>query len=345
MNYWSGFITVFLLGAVLCLGIPLLIRRRANSPAVKKVAENMALILFSLLVTLMAAEFYFKVFFAQTDNRTFTLASKNWFERYWALNSAGYRDIEWTPAMLQRRKILVSGDSFAAGQGIENIDDRFSNLLGQKLGPDYLVMNIAHPGYSTYDEIKRLQGFPFKPQILIHQYFINDIRHAAEEQHVKLPDLKIEPSPLIAPLVNNSYAFNFIYWRAILFGPKVWQGDNLAWLKMVYSDPGVWWVHQQELQMLSDGATSEGVQLIVVVFPILTDVEGSRDLTDQVVSWFRAKNVPVLDVAELVDNLPPEQLVVSSIDAHPSPWLHARVSEALYQIIEQLPSQPQTRNE
>jgi hypothetical protein len=129
---------------------------------------------------------------------------------------------------------------------------------------------------------------------------------------------------------------NFIYWRGTLLGPQVWQGDEMTWLKMVYHDPDTWWIHQQELLTLTDGAAAEKIPLVVVIFPVLVNVAESREMSSQVASWFRERNVAVLDVAELVEGVPPEQLVVSKLDAHPSEWLHAQVAEALHEMVLQL---------
>jgi hypothetical protein len=224
LTYWLGYTFIFFLGLGIGLGF-LLAVPRLSLVCVKKILEGLGLAWLAFFLTFMVAEFYFKEFFAQTENRNFTLASRNWFERYWSANSLGYRDVEWSPEDLQtKRKLLVSGDSFAAGQGIENLEDRFSNRLGQKLGADYLVMNIAYPGHSTKEEIERLKGFPYKPEILIHQYYINDIRYAAERRNVISTPPDTDPWPVLQPLVENSYALNFIYWRCVLLGPRQWQG-------------------------------------------------------------------------------------------------------------------------
>jgi hypothetical protein len=286
----------------------------------------------------MAAEIFFKVFFAQTDGFSQTLAHRNWFQRYWIINSLGYRDVEWQPEDLSNRtKIAVLGDSFAAGYGIERIEDRFSNILGEKLGDDYLVMNLAVPAVSTQQEIERITNFPYKPDILILQYYINDIRHAAEERNSIFDLPKVTPPPLLEPLVENSYAINFFYWRSVSLGPQAWQNSYLAWLKGAYNDPDIWWLHQQELLTIYQGAASERVRLIVVVFPGLTDIEGSRELTSKVVNLFEERGVPTLDVAELIgDDVPIKRLVVNPWDAHPSKWVHQLVAERLYELVVQL---------
>ncbi|MBI1879242.1 MAG: SGNH/GDSL hydrolase family protein [Chloroflexi bacterium] len=336
MIYWLVYSLILILGIALGGGLLLAIQRLSKGPAwVTKLLPNVIVSLMTVFLTFMAAEVIFKVFFAQSDGWNQTLASHNWFERYWVKNSLGYRDVEWSEEDLRnKKKILVVGDSFAAGQGIENVEDRFSNLLGHKLGSDYLVMNVAWPGLSTTEEIENLKGFRYKPEILIWQYFINDIRYTAHERNVKAPDPNIDPWPIFEPLVSNSYVVNFIYWRVMRLKPNIiGEMNNMDWLKRAYNDPGVWWTHQQELLSVYEGAASEQVKLIVVVFPDLVDVEGSQEITAKVVNLFKERGVPTLDVTELVKDVPTPQLIVNSVDPHPNEWVHRQVADKLYELI------------
>jgi hypothetical protein len=335
MSYWIVYFIVLILGFILGFGLLFVAHRYLKqSSAMQKLVQNITLSLLTLFFILMISEIFFKVFFAQSDAWNQTLASQNWFKRYWATNSMGYRDVEWSEADLHNKKrILVLGDSFAAGHGIENIEDRFSDQLGAKLGDDYLVMNIAASGISTKEEIDRVTGFPYKPEIFILQYFINDIRYAANEQGFIPDDPSVNPPAFLKPLVDNSYVINFISWHAIRLLPGPWQADDFIWLNKVYNDPNVWWFHQQELLTIYEGARSEQVQLIVVIFPSLTDVDRSSRLTAKVIDFFKSHQVPVLDVAPLVQDIPLEQRIVSSLDAHPSVLVHHRVAEALYEMV------------
>ncbi len=338
MNYWIIYTIILVGGITLGIGILVSINRYCkNSSFFSKIGQNITVSLLTIFITLMLAEIFFKVFFAQSDGWNQTLASQNWFKRYWLTNSMGYRDVEWSEEDLRhKRKILVLGDSFAAGQGIENIEDRFSNILAAKLGGDYLVMNISTPALSTKEEIERVKGFPYKPEILILQYFLNDIRTAAHQRGVISNAPNLEPWPILKPLVDNSYAVNFIYWRAVRMKPRPWQADDFIWLKTAYNDPEIWWLHQQELLAIYEGAASEKVKLIVVVFPSMNDVERSKELTAKVVDFFEDRQVPVLDAVELVENVPVKQLVVNSLDAHPSEWVHEQVANKLYDMVIEL---------
>lgn len=82
-----------------------------------------------------------------------------------------------------------------------------------------------------------------------------------------------------------------------------------------------------------NAAASENIKLVVVVFPSMLDIARSREITDKVVAFFEDRQTPVLDVADMLQGLPPDQLVASPMDAHPNEWVHQQVAEKLYELI------------
>jgi hypothetical protein len=51
---------------------------------------------------------------------------------------------------------------------------------------------------------------------------------------------------------------------------------------------------------------------------------------------FRERGVPTLDVVELIQDMPVNELVASPVDSHPSERVHSLVAEALYEMINHL---------
>ena len=175
MTYWFGYFLIFIggLGGLIWLVIYL---RRRTSP--HPILQNMTLALLAVFITVMGLEFYFKVFFAQSDSIT-TLANRNWNERYFddTLNSLGYRDKEWTDDMVAGKiKVMVVGDSFVEGTGIEYLEDRFPDRLGQMLGSDYIVLNLGKRGAHTGQELEAVLDYPYTPDILILSYFYSILK-------------------------------------------------------------------------------------------------------------------------------------------------------------------------
>ncbi|MFN8459550.1 MAG: SGNH/GDSL hydrolase family protein [Anaerolineae bacterium] len=335
--YWFVFFTLAGLVVSLALNVAWFFRAGWKNPGSRwrRAAQNLALLIFTGLVTLLLLELFFKLFFAQSDGFNYTLASKNWFEWYWRKNSLDYRDIEWTPEMVEgRTKVMVLGDSFVAGYGIENEADRFSNLLGQQLGADYAVMNVGQLGASTKDEIENALQYPYPPDIVILSFYLNDIMDTAQDLGFKRPPAQTHgPFP-----VDYSYALNFLYWRVYRLGPQEWNNDYWTWLLSLYQKPEVWQLYRQQLLQIADYVQQRQGRLIVVVFPNLMAVEESRPVTAQVSRLFAERGVPVLDVTDLVARRPAAELIASPVDSHPNELVHRLVAERLYPLV--LHSQP-----
>ncbi|MEM7344610.1 MAG: SGNH/GDSL hydrolase family protein [Chloroflexota bacterium] len=318
---------------------PFMVLRRKKwlPPKGQTLVENIALSLFVFFLTFMLVEGLFKIFFAQSDGFRYTLASQSWYNRHWEENSLGHRDIEWTPELLANKtKVMVVGDSFVAGSGIRNPEDRFSNQLGQLLGDGYAVLNVASPGWDTVDEVEAIIEYPHRPDILILSYYINDIEGAAYKSGAQRPQIRQDPPVWLLPLVRNSHAINFAYWRLIRLGPQEWADVYWNdWLKRISTDPDIRWRHQQELLTIVEGAAAEQIPFFVVVFPNLTAVEESRFITQPVIDLFEERQIPVLDVSILLAGRDPAETTVNAIDSHPNEMINLEVAEKLYQMIQQ----------
>lgn len=336
MPYWISYILILIFGSLLFFLPFFIFRRRGKAPGTgQTLFENIALSLWVLLLTFMALELYFKLFFAQSDAFRYTLASQNWYERYWQENSLGYRDIEWTPDKLAgKRKVMVVGDSFVAGSGVANPEDRFANQLDHLLGEDYVVLNVASPGWDTIDEVEAILEYPYQPDILILSYYINDIEGVAYQSGAQRPQIRRDPPAWLTPLIANSYAFNFLYWRLIRLGPQEWADIYWnGWLKKISADPDISWRHRQELLMIIEGAASEQIPLFVVAFPNLAAIEESQPIIQPVIDLFREYHILVLDVSTLLAGRDPADITVNAIDAHPNELVNREIAENLYQMI------------
>ncbi len=329
MLYWLIYFLILFLGAGGLVAALSYWHKRSHF-----LLQNLTLVALSVFITFMGLEFYFKVFFAQPDAFG-TLAMQNWYKQYYSgtFNSLMYRDKEWPDELVAGKiKVVVVGDSVVEGVGIERPQDRFPDLLAQKLGPEYVVFNVGRQGANTGDEIKLLLEYPYAPDILIWTYFINDIGDQAGPFGILLPPFR-KPSPLLEPLVNHSYAFNFFYWRLCrLFGEGEFPDAKWRWLVSIYNHPNAWWSHEQQLISIYQGSQSEQIPLLVVVFPGIPYIKESRFVTDRVVDLYETRDVPTLDVGQLIKDIPVKKRMASPVDQHPNELVHKIVAEALYEI-------------
>lgn len=99
-------------------------------------------------------------------------------------NSLGFRDVEHaverTPGT---PRILILGDSIAAGQGVVHREDIFSRRLEiylREAGLPAEVLNFAVSGYNTGQEVAMLEdkGLRFEPDLVLLAYCLNDKRRS-----------------------------------------------------------------------------------------------------------------------------------------------------------------------
>lgn len=106
--------------------------------------------------------------------------SLHFYDYRGAANSLGYRDYEHAVSKpAGRYRIIVIGDSIAAGHFIDRSEDMFSSVLETRLkirGHDVEVLNFAVSGYSTEQEVATLveRGLAFDPDLVVVAYCLND---------------------------------------------------------------------------------------------------------------------------------------------------------------------------
>lgn len=320
-----------LLALLLIGGLLLAAALQKSRLRLRNLARSLLISYSTLMLILGLAEGYFRYVHADSG-WGFTLAHKNWEQRYWQLNGAGFRDREWTPQMWQDKTIItVLGDSFAAGWGITNPADRFPDVLAARLGDDYAVINLAVPGKATPEQLAILQNNPpEKPDIVLLQYFLNDIEVAAasigrhwEDEFARAPRL-----------AEESYLVNFIYWAFYPLFKQVnttFEGSYWAWEYGSYDDAQVWQIHKNEIDTLIDYVESINARLLVVIFPNMEDPFGSIAYVDRVAQVFEVRgHGAVLRLYDQVEQWDDTAVVVSPRDAHPSAAFHRYVGEELY---------------
>jgi hypothetical protein len=300
----------------------------------RRIAANLLVSYGAVVALLGGAEWFMR--YAVADSATpmqWTLAGQNWMRRYIQRNSLGYRDREWTLDELQTRKsVLVIGDSFAEGWGIENPADRFSGVLGEKLGDAYAVVNLGVGGTSTLDQLQILQNYPYQqPDVIIWQYLLNDIYVAAESNGYPWN----VPVPAVPALAQESHLANYLYWR--FYTPNLYRDPNTGltqweWLYSAYDNAYIWGIHKTEINRLIDYVDSTGARLITVIFPNMEDPVGSIPYVDRVAQAIEERgHTDILKLFETAASWPLETRLVSSRDAHPSAAFNHEVAELLYE--------------
>lgn len=319
-------IGLFAVGALL---IALAMQKRSRRA--QSIARGLLVSYVVIVLALAAGEVYVRYIYA--DSRMeFGLHGANWADKYIERNSLGFRDREWTVEELEARTtVFVLGDSFTEGWGINNPADRYTAVLQRHLGDDYAVVTLARAGQSTINELEFLESHPYQsPDVVILQYFINDIDIAAKSNGMQW-DFEVPPAP---PIADESYLASFLYWRAnyerlfrnVHDGRTEWEFYHAA-----YDNAYIFDIHRQEIERLIDAVEARGARLIVLIFPHLLDPVGSVPYVDRAAQVFEARGVT--DILKLTDEAAAwtlEERIVSPFDSHASVAFNRRIGDMLY---------------
>jgi hypothetical protein len=202
------------------------------------------------------------------------------------INQAGLRG---GPLVEDTQRILVLGDSFVFGQGVE-VDDTFASRLEAKLiehGRRVRVLNAGVRGYGTTNEAAWLQhyGQALRPRVIVVGVYLgNDLQDNLTALHERLA--LFEPrSSLHTPLTRQLYAHSHLY-RALREAWSMASGSartqRSAWLSANFGsmDDAAPQVRAtaRALDSLVQTSGLLGARLLVVLIPDAAQVEPARRL-------------------------------------------------------------------
>lgn len=269
--------------------------------------------------------------------------SVRWYDIYWnPINELGYRDypvLDTASQNSSKTHILAVGDSFTAGVGVKSVDNLFQQQLVQQLGDNYHVNSVASGGWSTVDQLQALETYPASGDIVILSYMLNDIEGA----------INISGFPLATPptvytrqgiiwLIQRFYLAHYLWYMANV--PQTSSG-YLDSLFDAMEDTETWNIHQQQLEALVAEVESRDAQLVVIIWPFLTDIPRSQHGVRQILNFFEERDIVAVDMSAVLQNEPTKRIIVNSFDPHPNEYAHLQAADALYEVILRLPSQPQ----
>jgi hypothetical protein len=293
--------------------------RPASWPQILAGNVLFTLLLFALL--LLAGEIYFRFWYDSTDSLMYSKVSKRWFEFYWQPNANGFRDnIDYARRPAGKRRLVFLGDSFTAGHGIKNVEDRFVNRL-RRLHPELELHMLALPGYDTGDELKMLtntlaQGYVLGDVVLV--YCLNDISDLIPARHQAFGRIFAEEKTR-GWFVRNSYFLDILNHR-LNVRRNPFMAGYFDLVQEAYRGP-LWEAQKRRLRALRDLVQAQGGRFGVIVFPFFHALGPEYQyqfVHDELTALWRDLNVPYLDLLSVYRRFTPEQITVSSYDAHPN---------------------------
>ena len=309
------------------------------------VLGNLLVLLFLLALSTVVGEVYYRFFRDTTDSLAYTKVSQRWFERHWQLNPSGFRDnLDYSLKIkLGKRRISFVGDSFTAGHGVKDVEDRFANRI-RRAHPEWDINLLAQPGFDTGDELQQLEecfGQHYQIDQVVLVYCLNDTADLFPEwaETVHRVRAAAEQSGW---LLRNSFLVNTLYYR--LFAPRnAGVGRYFEYVAEGYRGSH-WEQQQQRLKAFRDLVESHGGRLLVVTFPFFQGLGPHYEyqfMHDELNQCWRELGVPHLDLLTVYRTLPPRKLIVSRFDSHPNEYAHALAADAIEKFLqEQLGTPP-----
>jgi lysophospholipase L1-like esterase len=322
---------------------------RAETGWARLVVGNSLVLSFLLALLSVGGEIYYRFLYDTSDSLDYTKVSQRWFQRHWQVNSSDCRDnvnysLNIKPG---KRRITFVGDSFTAGHGINDVEQRFANLI-RRTHPEWEIHLLAQPGFDTGNELKYLEGclsqhYQIDQVVLV--YCLNDVGDLFPEWAEAVECLQAEAARS-GWLRRNSYLVNTLYYRiAAARNPAMKR--YYAYMAEGYRGEN-WEQQQRRLKAFRDLVESHGGRLAVITFPFFQalgshyEYQSAHDKLNQ--CWHEL-GVAHLDLLPLYRNLPPRKLTVNRFDAHPNEYAHALAAAAIENFLkEELQVAPDQRS-
>lgn len=257
-----------------------------------------------------------------------TKSSDLWFRRFVRVNSLGFRDSERSMQALDGAgRILVIGDSFAFGVGIEDVQQRLTERLQSGLnqlsrGMRFEVINAARPDTNSLDHtdvlIKMLR---YQPDYVLLVYVFNDIEHVTRPRRSVLTDMgspmdRVHPGRIL--LRNFHFAEQiFVRMRKGLYR-YVWNRDGSK-AQDPYQIDVILEEHLRALGRFFQIAKEAQAKARLIPFDITVIMEESSvKRYKRFVEAASAKGIRVWPLREAFAGYEYRDLTVNSFDAHPN---------------------------
>lgn len=312
--------------------------------------NTLAMGVWFMAASLTVAELVFALAVDHSEAFNASLIAKRWFTVHFdsQRNSDGFREKRLLTDQVPEgvRRILVLGDSFTAGHGINRMEDRFTERLEIQLNdadqPSWQIYNMGEPGYEV-SMIRALEQAVLEREeqidMVIYCYMMNDIEGYDPKTKAAIEQIGQRRSSGNW-LVGHSYFINWIYHRWVQYsaGSSV---DYFPHLVESYSGPP-WNSVAHDLDDMLARCRDKGIPFRLVIFPFMHNLGPEypfRQAHEKLVAWADQNQVPVLDMMPIFESHSAQKLTVNPFDNHPNEKAHAITAESMAEWLNQVRDQ------
>lgn len=312
-----------LLFHLLCIVLTKFYRNVIKQPSNLK-NENIKLLKTVLISFFIICEFIFMFIPQSQGNVEIGYGQAIWGFYYdKPLNELSYRDSNINTRKNKNKKtILFLGDSFTRGVGIKNTEDCFVSIIKSKTDSSlFEIYNLGKGNSDTKDEFDRLKAFPVKPNILVLQYYHNDIQPVGETFGYYKYENNLSKKIIGGAVYLISKASFFINFVAINVSVKLIDAkignEYKKEIEKSYSDTGCLSSHLNDIDNIIQFCKSNDVKLYVLFIPELINIDFTeRTCFNPVKSFLDKRNISYISISDTLKNYKPQQLIVGPLDNH-----------------------------
>ena len=258
------------------------------------------------------------------------------------VNQLGFRG---GPIHADGRKILVLGDSFTFGWGVQD-HETFSAKLGEWFSEEVTVINGGQPGYGIFQmgaTLKRV-GEALRPDLVILVIWQGDLLRQPLEGDERVGFFKrqrisrILKHSVFVTHVYRSFEKLFLIWGLDSFAFSVGEGGR----GNTTADPEVirdqyrrgWSADRPRILKMQEEARRYGKGLLLVLWPkedfASIAEEGLAGTLTETIQGFSANHgMPFVSVQSAMRSVSPKSLLMVPRDLHPSVLAHCLAAEVL----------------
>jgi hypothetical protein len=303
----------------------IVIQKHLNSTFVNLSISIVAVVFFFLTVELIF------VFIPQSNHMQVTLASWNWQIYYdKPLNSLGFRDSKNLPDLKPNEvSIFFIGDSYTEGYGIKKVQNRYSDLVAEKLGSNYNVYNLGKSGSALTEQIETMKSIPFLPNIIVWQFFFNDIDDICYELGFPYPSLNPyqKLNSVNRFFIENSYLANFLYFR---FAKMTSEVNYIDYVNLCSEDERLQLKLKEKLDYIKSHFTSDSTRLVFIMLPSAFDADMCKKTYNIAENIFHDLKIEYIDFREILRESKQFEFAVNHWDMHLNDNANMIISESLY---------------
>jgi hypothetical protein len=321
------FVRVVLIVALLFVGGKII--NSISKSSVSNLLKNISLISFSTISFVALIEIIF-MFISLSHGSGEAYSGKIWGNKYWnPINQLGFRDEE---PKKGKNTVFFVGDSFTAGWGVKNIEDRFGETMSRELKKKDISINEINLG--RYGADTRLEYHIFKkfidksqikPDHLVLQFFVNDMdkffpkNKTCVQEVTQLPIWK-------KTIIEGSYLANYIssIYPSSSAKPLSKECEYTEILKKVFENDSLWHKEENQLDHFKNYCIEHNIKMTLVFFPFMEDLTLAKKIgvEKRIKSYCKKNKIKLFNVSDYIKNLSRNERQVSVMDSHASAKVH-----------------------